>query len=51
MNSSNAQRYGDYLEEGKTVTGLYYVELLDRFNADLQKKTVPFTEEKNALPP
>ena len=25
--------YIDYLEKGKTVTGLYYAELLDKFNA------------------
>jgi len=29
--------YIDYLEEGKTVTGLYYAELLGRFAAELQK--------------
>ena len=26
-----------YLEKGKTVTGLYYAELLGRFDAELQK--------------
>ena len=27
--------YIDYLEKGKTVTGLYYAELLGRFDAEL----------------
>ncbi|XP_039302537.1 uncharacterized protein LOC120357081 [Solenopsis invicta] len=43
--------YIDYLEKGKTVTGLYYAELLGRFDAELQKKTALFGEEKSALPP
>lgn len=30
--------YIDYLENGKTVTGLYYAELLSRFDAYLKKK-------------
>jgi len=29
--------YFDYLEKGKTVTGLYYAELYGRFAAELQK--------------
>jgi len=29
--------YIDYLEKGKTITGLYYAELLGRFDAELQK--------------
>jgi len=29
--------YIDYLEKGKTVTGLYYAELLGRFAAEFQK--------------
>jgi len=29
--------YIDYLKKGKTVTGLYYFELLGRFAAELQK--------------
>jgi len=29
--------YIDYLEKGKTVTGLYYAELLGRFAAEWQK--------------
>ena len=42
--------YIDYLEKGKTITGLHYAEILVRFDAELQK-TAPFSEEKNALPP
>ena len=30
--------YIDYMEKGKTVTGLNYAELLGRFDAELQKK-------------
>ena len=37
--------YIDYLEKGKTITGLYYAELLDRFNAELQKKRTQLSEE------
>ena len=40
--------YTNYLEKGKTVTGLYYAELLGRFDAKFQKKTAPFSEEENA---
>ena len=29
--------YIDYLEKGKSFTGLYYAELLGRFYAELQK--------------
>jgi Transposase. len=29
--------YIDYLENGKTVTGLYYAELLGQLDAELQK--------------
>jgi len=36
-----------YLEKGKTVTGLYYAELLARRNAE---NTAPFGEEKSDLP-
>lgn len=28
----------DYLEKGKTITGVYYAELLERFNVELKKK-------------
>ena len=38
--------YIDYLEKGKTVTGLYCAELLDQFDSELQKKTPPYGEEK-----
>jgi len=34
--------YTDYLEKDKTVTGLYYAELLGRFAAELQKIKVLF---------
>ena len=30
--------YLDYLEKGKTVTGLFYAELLGQFYAELQNK-------------
>ena len=30
--------YINYLEKGKTITGLYYGEVLDQFNSELQKK-------------
>lgn len=42
--------YIDYLEKGKTDTGLYYAELLGRFDAKFQKKSAPLGEEKSALP-
>ena len=35
--NSQGAIYVDYLKKGKTVTGLYYAELLGRFNAELQK--------------
>ena len=38
--------YIDYLEKGKTVTGLYYAELFGQFDAELQKNTAPFGEGK-----
>ena len=38
--------YIDYLEKGKTVTWLYYVELLGRFDVELQKKR-PRLAKKN----
>jgi len=42
----------DYLEKGKTVTELYYAELLGRFAAEWQKikNTAPFGKEKSDLP-
>ena len=36
----------DYLEKGKTVTGLYYAELLDRFDAELKKKRPHLAKKK-----
>jgi len=38
--------YIDYLEKGKTVTGLYYAELLGRFDAELQKKRPHLAKKK-----
>ena len=32
--------YIDYLEKSKMITGLYYAELLGRFDAELQKKVL-----------
>ena len=46
---SQSMIYIDYLQKGRTVTGLYYAELLGRFVAKLQKKK-PFGKEKIALP-
>jgi len=40
--------YIDYLEKGKTVTGLYYAELLGRFAAELQK-ILPHLGKKKVL--
>lgn len=28
----------DYLDRGKTIAGVYYSDLLDRFNVELKKK-------------
>ena len=38
--------YIDYLEKSKTVTGLYYAELLGRFDAELQKKRPHLAKKK-----
>ena len=38
--------YIDYLEKGKTVTGLCYAELLGRFDAELQKKRPHLAKKK-----
>ena len=38
--------YIDYLEKGKTVTGLYYAELLGQFDAELQKKRPHLAKKK-----
>ncbi|XP_012060732.1 PREDICTED: uncharacterized protein LOC105623969 [Atta cephalotes] len=41
--------FTDYLEKGRTITGQYYADLLDRFDAELKKKTASFSEKKSAL--
>ena len=38
--------YFSYLEKGKTITGLYYAELLGRFDAELQKKRPHLAQKK-----
>ena len=38
--------YIDYLEKGKKVTGLYYVELLGRFDVELLKKRLHLAKKK-----
>jgi len=38
--------YIDYLEKGKTVTGLYYAELLGRFAAELQSIRLHLAKKK-----
>ena len=38
--------YIDYVEKGKMVTGLYYAELLGRFDAELQKKPFHLAKKK-----
>lgn len=38
----------DYLEKGKTITGPYYSELLDRLNAEIKKKR-PYLKKKKVL--
>ena len=38
--------YIDYLEKDKTITGLYYAELLGRFDAELQKKRPHLAKKK-----
>ena len=42
--------YIDYLENGKTVTGLYYAKLLDRFDAKLQIKRPHLAKQSALLP-
>ena len=37
--------YIDYLEKDKTVTGLYYAELLVRFDSELQEKRPHLTKK------
>ena len=36
----------DYLEKGKTITGQYYADLLDRFNAKLREKRPHLSKKK-----
>lgn len=36
----------DYLEKGKTITGVYYSELLDRLDTDLMQKRPHLTKKK-----
>lgn len=36
----------DYLEKGKTITGLYYADLLGRFDAELKKKRPHLAKKK-----
>lgn len=38
--------YIDYLEKGKTITGHYYVELLNRFDAELHKMRTHLAKKK-----
>ena len=45
---SQGVMYIDYLEKGKMVPGLYYAELLGRFDAELQKK-LPHSAKKKML--
>lgn len=36
----------DYLQKGRTITGQYYAELLDRFDADLKQKRPHLAKKK-----
>lgn len=45
---SNGVIHTDYLEKGKTITGQYYCDLLDRFDADLRAKR-PRLQRKKVL--
>ena len=40
--------YIDYLEKGQKITGLYYAELLGRFDTESRKKR-PHSEKKKIL--
>ena len=40
----------DYLQKGKTITGEYYVSLLDRFDATLKEKR-PLLMKNSVFPP
>lgn len=39
--------FTDYLENGRTITGQYYADLLDRFNAELMKKRPHLAKKKS----
>ena len=41
--------FTDYLEKGRIITGQYYADLLDRFDAELKKKTASFSEKKKSF--
>jgi len=43
--------FTDYLEKRRTITGQYYADLLDRFDAELKKKMASFSEKKCTLSP
>ena len=43
---SQGMIYTDYMTKDKTMTGLYYAELLDRFDAELQNKRPHLTKKK-----
>ena len=38
--------FTDYLEKGRTITGQYYADLLDRFDAELKKKRPHLAKKK-----
>lgn len=38
--------FTDYLEKGRTITGQYYADLLDRFDAELMKKRPHLAKKK-----
>ena len=38
--------FTDYLEKGRTITGQYYIDLLDRFDAELKKKRPHLAKKK-----
>ena len=40
--------FTEYLEKGRTITGQYYADLLDRFDAELMKKR-PYLAKKKVL--
>src|SRR6476469_7374838 len=38
--------FTDYLEKGRTITGQYYADLLDRFDAELMRKRPHLAQKK-----